>query len=437
MKLNVPAQPLRTHEGGIAKQITPLQALKRTVMSCLLWESNAYEDGESVSERLRRLVGLNKPADVAGVAVEARTQGKLRHVPLLLVREMARLPEHKALVASTLEDVIQRPDELSEFLAIYWKEGKQPLSAQVKKGLANAFGKFDEYSLAKYNRDGAVKLRDVLFLCHAKPGDAEQEALWRRLMNNELAITDTWEVELSAGAGDKLASWTRLLTENKLGALALLRNIRNMQNAGVDKSAIEEALRNMKVERVLPFRFIAAARYAPHLEPVLEDAMLRCLKGQSPLKGKTLLLVDVSGSMDHALSGKSDMRAIDAACALAILTREICEETEVMSFSTDLVDVPLRRGFALRDAIVKSQRHGGTNMAGAITVANRVKKYDRIIVFTDEQSDSRNVPDPEAGLAYMINVASCQNGVGYGKWRHIDGFSENILTYIQASESGE
>jgi hypothetical protein len=33
-------------------------------------------------------------------------------------------------------------DELSEFVAIYWKDGRVPLSGQVKKGLAAAFPKF-------------------------------------------------------------------------------------------------------------------------------------------------------------------------------------------------------------------------------------------------------------------------------------------------------
>ncbi len=66
------------------------------------------------------------------------------------------------LVAETLARVIQRADELAEFVAIYWKDGRVPLSAQVKKGLAAAFPKFDEYALAKYDRGGPVKLRDVL-----------------------------------------------------------------------------------------------------------------------------------------------------------------------------------------------------------------------------------------------------------------------------------
>jgi 60 kDa SS-A/Ro ribonucleoprotein len=356
---------------------------------------------------------------------------KLRHVPLLLVRSLAKL-KYKS-TAEVLSQVIQRADELSEFVSIYWKDKKEPLSAQVKKGLASAFTKFSEYDLAKYNRDDKVKLRDVLFLCHAKPKDKEQAELWKRLVEKNLQVPDTWEVSLSTGK-DKKESWERLLKENKLGGLALLRNLRNMQEASVDESLIRESLSKMKTERVLPFRFIAAAKYAPKLEPELEQSIFKCLVGHRKLTGKTVLLIDVSGSMDDKISGKSDLQRLDAACGLAMLTREICEITEIYTFSNQTVSVPPRRGFALRDAIVQSQQHGGTYLGQAVSTLNTKVKYDRLIVITDEQS-ADNVCD-SIGKGYLINVASNQNGVGYGKWIHIDGWSEAIIDYILEYESG-
>jgi hypothetical protein len=372
-------------------------------------------------------VGTQK---VAALAIEAREAMKLRHAPLLLVREMARHASHRALVAATLNRVIQRADELAEFMAIYWKDGKCPLSAQVKKGLATAFRKFDEYQLANYDRAGAIRLRDVLFLCHAKPRDTEQAALWKRLIAGELATPDTWEVALSAGA-DKREAWTRLLRENKLGALALLRNLRNFRDAGVDEDLVFGALRDMKTARVLPFRFLAAARYAPQWEEPLEQAMLRSLSGGEKLPGKTALLVDVSGSMVSALSRRSEMMRTDAAYGLAVLLREICERASVYTFSDRLVEVPARRGFALRDAMDASQPHNSTQLGAAMQ--GITEKYDRLIVITDEQAHDR-VPAPK-GRGYAINVASYKNGVGYGKWVHIDGWSEAVVEYIRALET--
>ena len=452
MQVNTPVRrpAVVTHEGAPARSLSPEHELQRSLMCCLLWEDEFYESGDAIAARIAGLIPKCRPEFVAGLAVTAREAMKLRHAPLLVVREMARLPLHKGLVAQTLERVIQRPDELTEFLAIYWKEKRQPLSAQVKKGLARAFRKFNEYSLAKYDRDGAVKLRDVLFLSHSKPKDAtikftklerkgkdeydlaEHEQLYKRVVDRGLTTPDTWEVELSAG-GDKLASWIRLLAEDKLGALALLRNLRNMMEAGVEDAAIRKALVALKPERVLPFRFIAAARYAPRFEPELEAAMLRSLESAEKMKGHTALLVDVSGSMNEKISQKSDLTRLDAACGLAMLCREVCESVGVYTFSNSVVECPPRRGFALRDAVVNSQPHSGTYLGQAVQAVNAQRKFDRLIVLTDEQS-----ADPvgkSAGLGYMVNVASNKNGVGYGPWVHIDGWSEAIIDYIRAFEA--
>jgi hypothetical protein len=325
--------------------------------------------------------------------------------------------------------VIQRADELAEFLAIYWKDGRQPLSAQVKKGLAAAFSKFDAYALAKYNRDGVVKLRDVLFLTHAKPLTAEQALTWRQLIDGTLPSAETWEVRLSRGEQQREV-WESLLIENRLGALALLRNLRNMQEAEVEPELVRHGLEAIRVDRVLPFRFVAAARHAPQWEPWIERAMFQSLYGQEPLPGRTVLLVDVSGSMDAPLAGRSQMRRMDAAAGLAVLLREIAEEVSVYTFSERLARVPARRGFALRDAIVQSQPHGGTYLGRALDELR--ESYDRVVVITDEQSHDR-VPAPR-GRGYVVNVASYRNGVGYSTWTHIDGWSEAVVEYIRSAE---
>jgi len=428
--LNLNFRP-RTHEGAAARHISSELQLRRSVLACLLWESQFYEDGVEIAGRIAELVPKVAVEKVAALAVEAREQMKLRHASLLLVREMARQKTHRAPVSETLARVIQRADELAEFVAIYWKDGRVPLSGQVKKGLAAAFPKFDEYQLAKYDCGGPIKLRDVLFLCHAKPRDEDQAAVWKRLIWGRLTTPDTWEVALSSGA-NKGEAWERLLREQKLGALALLRNLRNMHEAGVDESLVLNALREMSTARVLPFRFLAAARYAPQWEEALQQAMLKSVAVSEKLSGKTIVLVDVSGSMTAPLSRRSEMQRTDAAYGLAVLLREIGGKVAVFSFSDNLVEVPARRGFALRDAIDVSQRHNGTYLGKAVEELNRKEKYDRLIVITDEQAHD-TVPAPN-GKGYVINVASYKNGVGYGKWTHIDGWSESVIEYIRALE---
>jgi hypothetical protein len=412
--------------------------LKRALMNCLLWENQFYEDGVAIADRIKSLVPKVAPARVAQLAIEAREVMKLRHAPLLVIREMARSEKHRELVADTLARVIQRPDEMTELLAIYWADAlgpmqqrkRQPVSAQVKKGLARALTKFDAYQLAKWDRDGAVRIRDVLFLVHAKPKDAEQEKVWKQLVDGELASPDTWEVSLSAGK-NKRETFERLISEKKLGGLALLRNLRLMQNAQVPRETIAGAIEAMRTDRILPYRFIIAARYAPDFEPELEAAMLKSVKDHVRLPGRTRLLIDVSGSMFATLSAQSEMTRAEAACGLAILAREICDEVEIFTFSNEVVKVPPRRGFALRDAIINSQPHGGTYLGKAVTEIDR--KGDRLIVFTDEQSHDQ-VPEPSA-RGTMVNVASYQHGVGHGAWTRVNGFSEAVVAWIAASET--
>jgi len=423
-----PKSTTRTFEGAPAIRTSPEQTLRRLVMANLLWEDSFYVDGQTSAGLIRTTVPEVAAETVAEIAVQAREGGKLRHVPLLLVREMARLETHRHLVASTLARVIQRPDELTEFLALYWQDGRQPLSAGVKKGLAQAFSKFDEYALAKYNRATTVKLKDALRVAHPKPKDAVQADLWKRLNNDELVTPDTWETQLSGGA-DKRETWERLIGEGKLGGLALLRNLRNMKQAGVPDAVVRTGLNAMKTGRILPYRFIAAARFAPQLEPELEGAMLRSLAGLPRLPGHTILLVDVSGSMSGAMSAKSDLTRLDGAAGLAILARELCETCEVWTFDTSMTQLPARRGFALRDAI--GQPRGGTYLGAAVKTAN-ARPHDRLIVFTDEQSqDPVGTP---AAKGYMINVANYQHGVGFGPWTRVDGFSEQILAWIAQEE---
>lgn len=442
-RVNVPAVApvVRTHGGALAfPHLTPLQQLQRSVLSCLLWEREAYESGEDIAARIKMLADdpAVSPAQLSDLAVRARRDHNLRHVPLLLLVSLIR--KGGPLVAPTIATVVQRADEMGELLALYWADprNKHSVPRQMRMGLQSAVRKFDEHRLAKYDRDDKVKLRDVLRLARPKPYSDEQSGLWGRAVRRELAVPDTWEVALSAGA-DKRETFERLLREGTLGYLALLRNLRNMYAAGVDPDLVRDAIlaRRNGADRVFPFRYVAAARAASAYEPWLDDALLASISDADQWDGRTLVLVDVSGSMNRPLSSRSDLTRIDAACALASL---IPGDVVSFTFSSSIKEVKAPRGMAGIEALRRSQPHSSTQLAEAVATANHVP-HDRLIVITDEQATadiSRNrVPDPVAPRAYMVNVASARNGVGYGRWVHLDGFSESVLRYIRAYEQAE
>lgn len=438
--------------GVAVRSISPEAMLRRSVLSTMLWEGNAYGiDGETVANRIKNLVTKVQPEYVSLLAVEARSKFNLRHVPLLLGRELARACK---LSADTLADMIQRPDEMGEFLSIYWKDGKTAVSNQVKKGLAKCFSKFNEYQLAKWDSNGAaVSLRDVMFLCHPRPTSVAQEILFKKIANKELETPDTWEVALSGGA-DKRDTFIRLMGERKLGALAFLRNLRNMVNAGVPESIIRNYSKDINLERVLPFRYIAAVKHAPQLTDMLEDMMFRTLAKAPKLPGRTVLVVDTSGSMHSGLSSKSELNRMDAAAALAMLAREICEEVAIYATAGSdshrkhaTMRIPAHRGFALSQYItgdeVRSKIGGGgifmVQVMDWIAAQEAGNKVDRVLVFTDE-NDCDHGRDPATAKvlakdrSYVMNIAAHQNGINSGRYEVISGFSEAVLDYIRAVE---
>ena len=474
MPVNRREVPL-TAGGSLASRIGPAEQLKRLVMTYMLWEKGFYINGQDVNGMIQKLVPIVDAKTVAEIAIEARDKQKLRHVPLYIVREMARHESHKPYVAMTLAHVVQRADELAEFLALYWasngnypaghRKAGQPnksIAHCVKRGLSKAFVKFNGYDLAKWDKtDAAIKLRDVMFLVNPKPKDQAQEAIFKKLAENALEAPDTWEVELIRGQGkDKTQSWTRLIEEKKLGALAFLRNVRNIQEAGVDTQLVVNALRAVKVDRVLPFQFITAYRYAnATYKPIVEELMLKCLSGMEKLPGHTVVVLDVSGSMSGKLSAQSELSRIDVASSLAMLLKEVCEEVSIYATAgsdpnrthkTARLD-DNAKGFQLQKTVEKAaQTLGG---GGIFLVQCMDAVYEdlakrgfqgaaRTIVLTDEQDCSGRQYDPATANAfgfrnYILNISHEKNGIAYNKFTHINGFSEHTISFIRELEDGQ
>jgi 60 kDa SS-A/Ro ribonucleoprotein len=472
---------LRTFNQAPARALTPEQTLERSIMACMLWEDQFYESGKSIAARIAEVSAECDPRFVADLAVKVRSEGKLRHAPLLLLYTLtvtgAGIPK---LVQNAIANTIQRADELTEFLALYWsnlKDGKRrPLSAGVKKGLARAIQKFDAYQLAKYNRDAPVKLTDVLNMVHAKPSSEAQGLVFKGLFEKTLKNTKTWEAkqsksgqrarqiakdnDLSVAQTEALVresaamTWTSQLESGQLGYDALLKNLRNMLQAGVDQKVIGKAIVARKgAEKTLPGRFVVAMRHAPSLVPYLDVAFKAALADLAPLAGRTAIVVDVSGSMQDKLSENSELLRFDAAAALAVM---FPGKRDIFTFSERMVRVPEADGLYGIDRIIHSQPHGGTNMGAAVAQINTMG-YDRIVFITDEQSSQ--AINPPAAQGYIINLASYEAAVGevlppqpmmkqgrygallprmveYSDWTRITGYSEHAYRFMSAYERG-
>jgi 60 kDa SS-A/Ro ribonucleoprotein len=430
--------------------------LRRLVLANLLWEDNAYTDGESTANQIAKIIPTCDPVEVSNLAFEARVLQKLRHTPLFIAVEMLKHDTHKSLVASLLPKIITRPDMMTDFLSIYQKQNNlsklKKIANAAKRGLAASFNNFDEYAFAKYDRDGAIKLRDVMFLTHPTPEQGKEE-LFKKIANRTLSTPDTWEVALSAAktSTEKRAVWERLLSEKKLGALAFLRNLRNMVDVSVDAKVIKTYFKTVKSGMLLPLNFINALQHAPQFASDISAMMVRNYSELPKLPGYTIFVVDVSGSMQSAISSKSAMSRLDAACAMAILANECCESVDIYVtagndgtrvHSTTKIQYP-KNGFELGAQILDARKVVGgggifTRQCLEFIKTKTTATPDRIIIFSDSADcDNVNtVPKPFGKNNYIVDVSSEKHGVNYkGVWTaEISGWSEHFINYIAAYE---
>jgi 60 kDa SS-A/Ro ribonucleoprotein len=441
-----PSAPVLNHEGAPAYVLTPALELYAAVATAAL-SDQFYEKADTRLARLRKLVAKNEPLFVARLAVYVREQLYLRSVPLVLAVELARIHRGDNLVSRLVARVVQRADEIPELLAFYAQANGRSgpktlgrLSKQMQHGLALAFNKFDAYQLAKYNRDGAVRLRDALFLVHPKPRDAGQQAVFDQLVTGTLPTPYTWETELSAAGQVAYASpaeraaavartWETLVTSNRLGYMALLRNLRNLLETNVSAAVLTHACATLadpgQVARAkqLPFRFLAAYREVLALgggaaAPVLaalETAISASVANLRGFDGTTRVVVacDVSGSMQQPISPRSKVLLYDVGLVLGMLLQSRCQHVVTGLFGDRWKRVNLPQGQVLRNVQELYRREGEVGYAtnGHLVIQDlrqRREVVDKVMIFTDCQlwdSTGHNHTLAQEWAAYRANVA--------------------------------
>lgn len=420
------------HEPGALQTFAPEAELGRLVSCCLLGERQFYVDGADIEVRIRELAAQVEPERVADLALKARRDLGLRHAPLLLLVALAARGRGD-LLRPAARTVLRTPRDAMDLLALYWRDGKRPLPRAFKDAFAAGFARWTDHQIAKYATltNVSVRLRDLAFLSHPAPGG--REALFRALADDALTAPDTWERAISRPGADKRAEWERLLREGKLGALALVRNLRNMEQAGVDPALVRDAMGKVRASDVWPWQLLAAAREAPAYTHDLDALMLRSCGALPRLPGKTGVLVDVSGSMDSGISERGTMRRMEAAAGLAVVLREVCERSVVASFSTEVavVDEPMPRGARLASTIVGSQPHGGTALARSVQAFTaHVPDLHRLVVLTDEQAQDRFTA-PIGLPVVVVNLASYQRGMNWqGPVARINGWSGGVVRWM-------
>lgn len=416
------------HENAKAYKMTPELELYTAVVTTGL-NDTFYESGNGRLQRIRTLINNCDPEFTARLAVYARTRMNLRSVPLVLSVELAKITAGNTTVSKTINNVIQRADEITELLAYYQianeRNGTKKLnrlSKQVQKGLAKSFNKFDEYQFAKYNRGTNVKLRDALFLVHPKAKDESQQALFNKIAADTLETPYTWETELSMLGQQKFetdvakkaafaSKWEQLIASKKIGYMALMRNLRNIIEAGVSGEHMAMVCNYLSNEKAvvsskqLPFRFLSAYRevkcvssgYTTAVLSALEDAVMH---SAGNIKGfgyttSVVIACDVSGSMQMPVSAKSKVQLYDIGLMLGMLMQSQCKNVVTGMFGDrwKVINMPAKDILANVMEYYRREGEVGYSTNGYLIIEDLIRKQqkvDKIMLFTDVQMWNSN-----------------------------------------------
>ncbi|MFE9094971.1 TROVE domain-containing protein [Streptomyces sp. NPDC007264] len=468
---------LRTYEGGRGHERDARSELFLLAVSHFVSQQTFYESGADRDDRFARLVrelAVADPSWTAGLLGWLRGEGNLRTASIVGAAEYvkARLdagatdgPSNRQVVDS----VLRRPDEPGELLAYWTSVYGRAVPKPVKRGIADAVRRlYHGKALLKYDTASkGYRFGDILNLVHAAPdpgkpwqGELFRYALDRRhnpdtavppasssvltahrelmalpVPQRRAVVTDPGGAERLAAAGitwealtgwlqgpmDK-AAWEAVIPS--MGAMALVRNLRNFDEAGVsDAVAAQVAARisdpaEVARSRQFPFRYLAAHRHAPSLRWAypLEQALGHSLAQVPALPGRTLVLVDRSGSMFYSrLSDRSELNRADAAAIFGTALALRAAQADLVEFGTSSAKVTFRKGESVLKILERFGDLGGTDTTGA--VRRHYRAHDRVLIVTDEQYAYNRHGDPTEQIpshvpVYTWNLAGYRAGHG-------------------------
>lgn len=506
-KFNKPPAPRQpdtvTHQGGVGFSRSPHDELFLLGLANMVGEDTFYESGASRDDRFTKLiheVAATDPEWAASFIGWLRSEGNVRSAPIVAVAEYIRsgAPNGRAVVTS----VMQRPDEPGELLGYWLNKYGRKIPQPIKRGIADALPRlYTERNVLRYDGSGnAIRFGDVIELCHPKAPDDATNAIYKHCIERRhgrpvdldrlpstlakdhylmhlrhedrramlpAAVEAGWDWQRIGGwvpGGMDAQAWEAAIPN--MGAMALVRNLRNFDEANISAAAVAEVNRRLtdpeeiRKSRQFPLRFLTAWKNVASMRwgPTLETALMHSLSNVPSLPGRTLVLIDVSGSMNNvALSNRAGRGRPGAAPPIVPYRWEVAslfglalgqraEAADVVLFDTQPkaelaivgAESVLRQTEAIRPYV-----GGGTDILGSLAATYDSYAHDRVVILTDEQQGygalNRYHPTTWDAVKHVrcpvvvCNLAGYQPGVtpSEGNWLTIGGLSDACFGAIE------
>ena len=466
-----------SHNGNVQYKQDQHEMLVQYAIGLVYGKDSFYESFDTSLSEMKALItrmAINEKncEFIANVILFVRNEIGLRTLPIVMVVEFANALRNNKFQWKPLRylvtETIQRADDITEMFAYSEQifKNKKSIPLALKKGIASAFLKFDEYQMQKYNRQNkAKKLKDVMRVTHPKPLNNAQADMFKRLLEDKLDTPYTWETVLSANgqlnSNERKTNyelWNDLVTREGSGNLpyqAMLRNLRNIENAiiengvnnsndliqrVVDKFTNEKTLERMKL---FPWSFIKAydSVQSTQFKAAINNAAEISSKHIPKLGNKIWIILDESGSMN----GDPMMHAANLTSALVksaqlhntfqVKITKFAERARNYNVQSDIGMIPLSQ------SIKDSARGGGTNLGAAIDEYDNIGFVpDCVIVLSDMQVDrldgysksklrelENQIP---LKLAFNLHTYNSTPLINKQGWIQFSGWSDRLFQYL-------
>lgn len=496
-----PSAPIRTsgatltHEGGRAHQSDLASELFLMAATHLAGEDTFYQRAADRDDRFVDLIHqmvATDPDFVARLAPYLRNELKIRSASIMVAAEYVAAGGERG--RRVVDAVLQRADEPAEMIGYWHARHGRRLPMPVKRGVADgAVRLYHQRSALRYDgQSRGVRMADVIELTHPKPRDRAQSALFAWLLDRrhhgdavadpdllpvlaaaeELAAVPVEErrARLDGGGPEALAqagtSWERLAgwlpggmdaqgwesVIPSMGVMALIRNLRNFDQQGIRPAAVDTVAARITdpdevaKARLYPYQVWAAYRHAPsdNWKRAL-GTTLELTAPNIPALDRTLVVIDLSGSMQAPVSNRSTMSRVEVAAVMAAITAKRSTNVDVVVFGARHQAVKLRRGASVLGTVadlvdrIGSVGHA-TNGHTAIAAHYRHRRHDRVVLFTDDQMhDSGRVDLSEVALIYTVDLAGYRPRAlpsGERGRYTLAGFSDATFTLLPTLEAG-
>lgn len=465
--------------GNLQFKKEPLQHLYELAVSTMFGKDTYYQSGNRLVQELRKevrvCVMMGQLDFIANLAIHARTEMNMRTIPIVMVVEFAKALHEQHISYGNMRrlvcDVIQRADQITDMFAyaltVFGDKKKVPMA--IKRGIGDAFNKFGEYNFAKYNRDTSVKFKDVLRIVHPIAKDVKQGELFNKIMGDrpgveatKLETPYTWETELSIN-GQKSSSeqkpksqlWSELVVSGKIGYMALLRNLRNIAQAGVSPEIIRlvaerisDPVEVVKSKQLL-FDFVEAYDVIKPINTVLATAVSKAIDASvgnlSELGDQTAIIIDYSGSMggDNDIAIRmSTLLAAGLLKANAYATRSAVILFGSGAMTLNGVDTN-NSVLAIQQELLRHRRgpiSGATNFDSALDQLSRLSYVpDTIVVFTDGEVGyfpykklKQTTGKSQVKMVFNMHSAPTTPLIKNENWYYMAGWSTGMFRWIPA-----